>query len=321
MSIWQAFLNTICKKTTGNKNHMEEQNLISKLSNINIGDIDLHMIITYLITLGKNIITAIIVFFIGRFIIKYIIKFLRSITQKHLLEASIVSFINSLVQISLNLLLAIIIIGILGIDTTSFLAVFASAGMAVGMALSGTLQNFAGGVLILVLKPYKVGDFIEAQGFSGTVKAIQIFNTVLTTPDNQIIIIPNGPLATGCLKNSTEASTRRIDIDIEVAYGTNPDDVRKVLHKIIDDDSRILKDDAHAPIIPMTTMASSGILFQMRLWAATSDYWNVRFETTEKAYRLLTAASIEIPFQQVDVHLKNDPTPTSTSESVTAEQR
>ena len=285
---------------------MEEQNFISDLSNINWGDIDLKMIMSYIITLGKNIITAIIVFFIGRFIIKYIVKILRKITQKHMLEASIVSFINSLIQISLNLLLAIVIIGILGIDTTSFLAVFASAGMAVGMALSGTLQNFAGGVLILILKPYKVGDFIEAQGFAGTVKAIQIFSTVLTTADNQIIIIPNGPLATGCLKNSTEASTRRIDVDVEVAYGTNPDDVRKVLNKIIDNDPRILKKDVPAPIIPMTAMSASSIVFQMRVWAATSDYWNVKFETTEKVYRELTAAGIEIPFQQVDVHLKND---------------
>ena len=285
---------------------MEEQNLVSNLSNIDFGDIDLHMIMTYLITLGKNIITAIIVFFIGRFIIKYIVKILRKITQKHQFEASIVSFINSLIQISLNLLLAIIIIGILGIDTTSFLAVFASAGMAVGMALSGTLQNFAGGVLILILKPYKVGDFIEAQGFAGTVKAIQIFNTVLITPDNQTIIIPNGPLATGCLKNSTAAHIRRIDIDVEVAYGTNPEDVRKVLTEIIDADARIMKEGEYAPIIPMTSMSASSIVFQMRVWAAANDYWNVRFETTEKAYSQLTTAGIEIPFQQVDVHLKDD---------------
>ena len=285
---------------------MEEQNLVSNLSNFNLSDIDLHLIVNYLITLGKNIVTAIIVFIVGRFIIKYIVKILRSITQKHLLEASIVSFVNSLIQISLNLLLAIVIIGILGIDTTSFLAVFASAGMAVGMALSGTLQNFAGGVLILILKPYKVGDFIEAQGFTGYVKAIQIFSTVLTTPDNQIIIIPNGPIATGCLKNSTEASTRRVDIDVEVAYGTNPDDVRKVLSKIVEDDQRILKDKGHEPFFPMTAMSSSSISFQMRVWASTVDYWEVKFGTTEKVYRELTAAGIEIPFQQVDVHLKSD---------------
>ena len=251
-------------------------------------------------------ILALVVYFIGRFIIKYAIKLLRKVTQKRQVEASLTSFLNSLISISLNLLLAIIIIGILGIDTSSFLAVFASAGIAVGMALSGTLQNFAGGVLILLLKPYKVGDFIEAQGFAGTVREIQIFNTVLTTPDNQTIIIPNGPLATGSLKNSTKASTRRVDIDVEVAYGTNPDDVRKVLNAIIEADGRIMKEPADkAPYIPMTTMGSSSIVFQMRVWADATDYWAVKFETTEKIYRELGKAGIEIPFQQMDVHIKS----------------
>lgn len=285
---------------------MEEQNWISNLSNIDFSSFDLRLLLNYLVTLGKNIFVAIIVFFVGRFIIKYVVKALRAITQKHQFEASVVSFINSLIQISLNLLLAITIIGILGIDTTSFLAVFASAGIAVGMALSGTLQNFAGGVLILMLKPYKVGDYIEAQGFAGTVRAIQIFSTVLSTTDNQIIIIPNGPLATGSLKNSTAAPTRRIDIDVEVAYGTNPDDVRKIVNNIIDADSRVLRTGVPEPIIPMTTMGASSIVFQLRMWAKASDYWAVRFETTESIYRELTAAGIEIPFQQMDVHLKHD---------------
>ena len=230
----------------------------------------------------------------------------RQVTQKRQVEASLTSFLNSLISITLNLLLAIIIIGILGIDTSSFLAVFASAGIAVGMALSGTLQNFAGGVLILLLKPYRVGDFIEAQGFAGTVREIQIFNTIMTTADNQTIIIPNGTLATGSLKNSTKASTRRIDIDVEVAYGTSPDDVRKVLNDIIAADERIMKEPADkAPFIPMTTMGSSSIVFQIRVWANATDYWPVKFETTEKIYRELTKAGIEIPFQQMDVHIKS----------------
>lgn len=284
---------------------MEEQNIVSDLSNIDLTSIDLNLAWNYLITLGKNIVTAVIVFFVGRFIIKYVIKALRAITQRHQFEASLVSFINSLIQISLNLLLAIIIIGILGVDTTSFLAVFASAGMAVGMALSGTLQNFAGGVLILILKPYKVGDYIEAQGFAGTVKAIQIFSTVLCTPDNQTIIIPNGPLATGSLKNSTAAPVRRVDIDVEVAYGSKPEEVRAVLKQIVEADERIMKVPADkAPFMPMTTMGASSIVFQLRIWAKAADYWNVKFETTEKIYKELTAAGIEIPFQQIDVHMK-----------------
>ena len=282
------------------------EDIVSDLANLDFSKIALSDVISYITQFGKNVIVAIIVYFVGRFVIKYAIKALRTVTQKRNVEASLTSFLNCLISISLNLLLAIIIIGILGIDTSSFLAVFASAGIAVGMALSGTLQNFAGGVLILMLKPYKVGDFIEAQGFAGTVREIQIFNTVLTTPDNQTIIIPNGPLATGSLKNSTKASTRRIDIDVEVAYGTDPDEVRKVLTDIISADNRIITEGAYAPIIPMTTMSTSSIIFQMRMWAAAKDYWNVKFETTEKVYKELTESGIEIPFPQMDVHIKND---------------
>ncbi|MBQ6749319.1 MAG: mechanosensitive ion channel [Bacteroidaceae bacterium] len=280
------------------------QDIVSELANLDFSKLAMSDIIGYITQFGKNVVIAMIVYFVGRLVIKYTVKALRAITQKRQVEASLTSFLNSLVSISLNLLLAIIIIGILGIDTSSFLAVFASAGIAVGMALSGTLQNFAGGVLILILKPYKVGDYIEAQGFGGTVREIQIFNTVLTTPDNQTIIIPNGPLATGSLKNSTKATTRRVDIDVEVAYGTKPDEVRQVLMGIIDADERILRDKALAPIIPMTAMSTSSIIFQMRFWAKASDYWVVKFDTTEKVYKELMANGIEIPFPQMDVHLK-----------------
>ena len=283
------------------------EDIVSELANLNFSKIALSDVISYVVQFGKNVVVAIIVYFVGRFVIKYAVKALRAVTQKHSMEASLTSFLNSLISISLNLLLAIIIIGILGIDTSSFLAVFASAGIAVGMALSGTLQNFAGGVLILLLKPYKVGDYIEAQGFGGTVREIQIFNTVLTTTDNQTIIIPNGPLATGSLKNSTKAPYRRIDIDVEVAYGTDPDEVRKVLHDIVEADNRIMKEPKEkAPFIPMTTMSSSSIIFQIRLWTKASDYWTVRFETIEKVYKQLTESGIEIPFPQMDVHLKHD---------------
>lgn len=285
---------------------MDAQEKVSALANFDWQHIDFTLLFNYAITFGKNILTAVIVYIIGRFIIKYATKAVHTITQKRKFEASLASFINSLVSISLNILLGIIIIGIMGIDTSSFLAVFASAGIAVGMALSGTLQNFAGGVLILILRPYKVGDYIEAQGFAGTVREIQIFSTILSTVDNQIIIIPNGPLATGCLKNSTAADMRRVDIDVEVAYGTRTDDVRKVLQDIINADSRIIKDGQYAPAIPMTTMSSSSIVFQMRMWSKAQDYWAVRFETTEKVYTILTEKGIEIPFQQMDVHIRKD---------------
>ena len=278
--------------------------IVSELSNLDFSKIAMSDMIGYVVQFGKNVLLAIIVYFVGRFIIKYAIKALRAVTQKRKVEASLTSFLNSLVSISLNLILAIIIIGILGIDTSSFLAVFASAGIAVGMALSGMLQNFAGGVLILMLKLYKVGDYIEAQGFAGTVREIQIFSTVLDTMDNQTIIIPNGPLATGSLKNSTKAPTRRIDLDVEVAYGTDPDEVRQVLMNVINADERIMQSGVFAPFIPMTTMSTSSIVFQMRIWVKATDYWPVRFDTTEKVYKELGKAGIEIPFQQMDVHIK-----------------
>jgi small conductance mechanosensitive channel len=263
-------------------------------------------IIGYLTTFGKNLLIALIVYFIGRFLIKYATKALKAIAKKRNMEPSLTSFLDSLVSISLNLLLAITIVGVMGIDTSSFLAVFASAGVAIGMALSGTLQNFAGGVLILILKPYKVGDFIEAQGFAGNVKEIQIFSTILTTPDNQTIIIPNGALSTGCLKNSTAAPTRRIDLDVEVAYNTKTEDVRKVLMQLINEDSRIIKEPAEMePYLPMIKMSASSIVFQMRVWVKANEYWKVRFELTEHVYQALGDAGIEIPFQQMDVHIKN----------------
>lgn len=280
--------------------------IVSELSNLDFSKIAMNDVISYITQFGKNVLVALVVYFVGRFIIKYTIKALRAVTQKRNVEASLTSFLNSLVSISLNVILAIIIIGILGIDTSSFLAVFASAGIAVGMALSGTLQNFAGGVLILILKPYKVGDYIEAQGFAGTVREIQIFNTVMATLDNQIIIIPNGPLATGSLKNSTTAPTRRVDIDVEVAYGADPDEVRQVLMNIIEADERIMRSGVFAPFIPMTTMGTSGITFQIRVWVKSPDYWGVKFDTTEKVYRELGKAGIEIPYPQMDVHIKNE---------------
>jgi small conductance mechanosensitive channel len=280
------------------------EDVVSELTQLNLGDVAMSDIIGYITTFGKNLLIAVVVYFVGRFLIKYAIKALQIMSVKRDMAPSLTTFLHSLVNISLNLLLAITIVGIMGIDTSSFLAVFASAGVAVGMALSGTLQNFAGGVLILILKPYKVGDRIEAQGYAGVVKEILIFHTVLTTPDNQTIIIPNGPLANGSLTNSTAATTRRVDINVEVAYGTKTEDVRKVLNDIIESEDRIIKDTEDLkPVIPMTSMGASSIVFQMRVWGKSADYWNLKFDLTETIYQKLTAAGIEIPFQQMDVHL------------------
>lgn len=260
----------------------------------------------YAMSFGKNLSAAIVIYMAGKFIIDKVLTIARKMMLKRNVELSLRTFLDSLINITMHFVLAIAIISILGIETSSFVALFASAGVAIGMALSGTLQNFAGGVMILMFKPYKVGDYIEAQGYSGTVRQIQIFNTIICTPDNQTIIIPNGGLATGTLKNYSTAMFRRVDINVEVAYGTKPDDVRAVLNKIIEQDERIVKTEGYEPTTPMTSMGASSIVFQFRVWCESKHYWGVLFDNTEKIYKDLSDAGIEIPFQQVDVHIKQN---------------
>lgn len=281
------------------------QEALKDITNLDFSNLSLNVITQYVTAFGMKLLAAAVVFFVARFLITHFVKVISKIMKRRGIEASLQTFTLSAISISLNLLLAIVTISILGIDTTTFVGILAGAGMAIGMALSGTLQNFAGGVMILLFKPYKVGHYITAQGYEGTVKEIQIFNTILTTIDNQTIIIPNGGLSTGCLKNYSKQPHRRVDIDVEVAYGTKVEDVRKVLNEIIEADSRILKSDPFMPATPMTSMASSSIIFQLRVWTESANYWPVRFDTTEAVYTQLNAAGIEIPFQQIDVHMRN----------------
>lgn len=194
-----------------------------------------------LINFGLRLMLAILVFYIGRFLISRIFKTIFKILTKRKVDASLSTFVLSLIKITLFFFLIIIVIGILGVETSSFIAIFASAGMAVGMALSGTLQNFAGGVLILLLKPYKVGDYIEVQGYSGTVKSIQLFNTVINTVDNKAIILPNGVLSTSSINNYSLESYRRVDWSLSLAYGTNLEDAKKAIMEIVNSDERIVK--------------------------------------------------------------------------------
>ncbi|MCQ2239458.1 MAG: mechanosensitive ion channel [Bacteroidaceae bacterium] len=282
---------------------MNEETVSSSLS-LDLSHLALSDLVSFATSACKNLVIAALVFFIGRFIIKRIIMLVRKIMEKKNMDPSLFTFLDSLISITLNFVLAIAVIGILGIETSSFVALFASAGVAIGMALSGTMQNFAGGVMVLIFKPYKIGDYIEAAGFAGTVKEIQIFNTILITPDNQTIIIPNNSLSTSSMRNYSTATHRRVDIDVEVAYGTDAAKVREILEEIINENPLILKEGAYAPAIPMTAMKGSSIEFQMRMWVESANYWGVKFDVTEKVYTVLTERGIEIPFQQLDVHLK-----------------
>ncbi len=253
------------------------------------------------ISLGSKLLIALIIFIIGRWLVKRILRLTCTIMQKRQVEASLYSFVRSLVGITLNFVLLITIISVLGIETSSFIALFASAGVAIGMALSGTLQNFAGGVMILLFKPFKVGDTIEAQGQSGKVKEIQIFNTLITTPDNKLIIIPNGGLSTGIMKNYSKEPTRRVDWEFGIGYGDNYDKAKAVIDKLLASDSRVLQDPAW--FIALTSLGESSVNIVVRAWVNAPDYWDVYFNLNEKVYKTFAEEGLNIPFPQLDVHL------------------
>ena len=243
-------------------------------------------------------------FFIGEWIINRIYHFISKAFIRRNVELSLRTFLLSLIRIILMLILIVIVIGILGINTSSFLAIFASAGLAIGMALSGTLQNFAGGVMILLFKPYKVGDFIEAQGYSGTVKEIQIFNTILNTPDNKTIIIPNGGLSTGSLNNYSKEGRRRVDWKIGIAYGDDFDTARKAILELLAADKRVFDDPA--PFVVLSSLADSAIEITVRVWTASENYWGVFFDFNEQVYKQFDKYGLHFPYPQVDVHMIQD---------------
>ena len=260
-----------------------------KESRFAISDLALNFLVEY----GPNVIGALAALVIGLWTIRWILKLVNRGMSKSKVDDSLKPFLVSLVGAGLKVMLAISIMSMLGIVMTSFIAILASAGLAVGLALSGTLQNFAGGVMILLFKPFKVGDYIEAQGYSGTVKDIQIFVTTLTTPDNRSILIPNGGLSNGALINYSSRTTRRVDWAVGVANGENIEKVRGVVRKLIDDDPRILDDPAS--FIKVGELAGSAINFTIRGWVKADDYWDVFFDMNEKIYTAFEVEGISIP--------------------------
>lgn len=253
------------------------------------------------ISLGSKLLIALLILVVGRWLVKKIQRLACTIMEKRQVEASLYSFVRSLISITLNFILVITIISVLGIETSSFIALFASAGVAIGMALSGTLQNFAGGVMILLFKPFKVGDTIEALGQSGKVKEIQIFNTLITTPDNKQIIIPNGGLSTGITKNYSKEPTRRVDWEFGIGYGDSYDKAKAVIEKLLASDERILKEPAR--FIALTSLGESSVNIVVRAWVNAPDYWDVYFGLNEKVYKTFTEEGLNIPFPQLDVHV------------------
>lgn len=254
--------------------------------------------------LGIKIITCIIIYYVGKFIIRWIEKFVNRILEKEKIDNSLKSFLSNLVNITLTILLIMSIIGVLGIQTTSFAALIASAGLAIGMAMKDNLGNFAGGVMILFNKSIKIGDYISAQNQEGTVKSIGILYTILTTSDNKTIYIPNGPLSTGNLLNYSTQKQRRVDITIGVDYGTPLTKVKEILIHIINSNSSVLRDPE--PFIGLIKLNDSSIDFVIRVWTESKDYWNVYFYLNEKIYEKFTEEKINIPFPQMTIHMAND---------------
>ncbi|MBO5000659.1 MAG: mechanosensitive ion channel [Bacteroidaceae bacterium] len=253
------------------------------------------------IDLGGRILGALIIFIIGKLLINWTNKLFASMLAKRKVDASIQSFLKSIVNITLLVLLFLAVIGKLGIELTSFAALLASAGVAIGMALSGNLSNFAGGVIILIFRPYKVGDYIEAStGASGTVTDIQIFHTVLTTPDNKIVFAPNGNMSGAVVTNYSRKETRRLDFTFCVEYGTDFQLVRDTLMSIIEKDSRILREPA--PFIELSALADSSVNIIVRVWVNASDYWGVNFDMNKNVYATFNEKGISFPFPQLTVH-------------------
>lgn len=251
--------------------------------------------------LGLTIIKALIVFLVGRLIINLLNKLIRRILSKRDIDPSIKTFVGSLVNVGLTVLLIISVVGALGVQTTSFAALLASAGVAVGMALSGNLSNFAGGLIILLFKPYKVGDYIESQNVGGTVKEIQMFHTVLSTVDNKIIYIPNGSLSSGVVINYSYQTTRRVDWTFGVEYGSDYERVKQVIESVLAKETRILFEPA-APFIALTALADSSVNVVVRVWVNSPDYWGVYFDMNKTIYATFNEQGIGFPFPQLTVH-------------------
>ena len=277
--------------------------LLNAASRVNVEQI-LDKLLNWGIDAGKSIIGAILIYVIGRFVIKQLNRLVCKFLSKRKLYISVQTFCRSLMNLLLNLVLVFAIISKLGVETTSLAALLASAGVAIGMALSGNLSNFAGGLIILVFKPFKVGDYIDGNNVSGTVKEIQIFHTILSTVDNRIIYVPNGSLSSNAIVNYSKQDMRRAEWTFGVEYGEDFEKVKAVLERIIAADARILKDPA--PFIGLGALSASSVDIKVRAWAKTDDYWGVYFDMNRVVYETFNKEGIGFPFPQLTVHQAKD---------------
>ena len=253
------------------------------------------------IDLGIKVATALAIFLIGKFLIRILVRGISRVMQKQGVDKTLETFICNLVRVSLMVVVVIAAIGAIGVQTTSFIAIFGAAGLAVGLALQGSLSNFASGVLIVLFRPYRVGDFIEAAGIAGSVEQVQILTTILKTGDNKQIIVPNSQIMDSIITNYSANDTRRVDMMVGVSYDDDLDKVRKTLEELLAADGRILAEPA--PTIAVSALADSSVNFVVRPWVNAADYWGVMFEMTEAIKKRFDKEGISFPFPQQDVHL------------------
>ena len=273
-----------------------------------IANIDYHALLQSLLSESVwiliKILIALAIYFVGRWIVRRILKLVDVAMQHRNVDISLRSFTRNTISTVFTLLLVLIVVSTLGVNVTSLIAVASAATLAIGMALSGTAQNFAGGVMILLMKPYRVGDYISAQGQSGTVRDIKLFSTVITTADNQTIYIPNNSIATAIIDNYSTADLRRVDWSVGISYGDDVDVARKAVLAMLAADSRILKDPE--PVVWVAALADSSVNLSIRAWVKNGDYWNVFFEHNEEFYKELPKHGLSFPFPQMDVHVKKE---------------
>lgn len=261
------------------------------------------------VNFGLKLLAALAIYLVGAWVIRKVKGIVAGIFERKKTDAAIASFTQSIISIALTVVLIIITIGAVGVDTTSIAALLAGGGMAIGMALNGTVQNFAGGIMIIAFKPFKAGDYIQAQGYEGTVTEVNIVSTKLTTVDNKSIIIPNGILSNGTVNNFSDNVLRRLDWTVSVEYGSSAEETKEVLMSLLKNDIRILNVAKGAPADPFVALLSlseSSVKFVMRGWVHSADYWDVNFEINERIYEELPKKGIRFPFQQMDVHVHQD---------------
>ncbi|MBR3774198.1 MAG: mechanosensitive ion channel [Alistipes sp.] len=276
---------------------------IEKLMNLDMQELMSHLA-EQAIWVFVKILIALAFYFVGRWLIRRILRLLDRMFERKEVDISIRPFIRNTASVVMILVLVLVVVQTLGVNVTSLIAIFSAATLAIGMALSGTAQNFAGGVMILAVKPYRVGDYITAQGQSGTVQEIKLFSTVITTVDNQTIYIPNNVIATGIIDNYSTATTRRTDWSLALSYGDDVEVARRVILEMLSADERILKEPA--PVVWLNALEDSCIRLTVRAWVKNSDLWEVFFEYNERFYKELPKAGLRFPFPQLDIHVKNE---------------